>query len=208
MPVAINWSEYIGKRFGSLIITQDAGIVEGIRRISAICDCGNVRNFRFQDIKCKKTTSCGCVRRKMVAEKNMTHGLSNTDIYKVWMGMVDRCYNENHIGYKNYGGRGIVICTEWRNDFNAFNDWSIANGYKRGLHIDRIDNSKGYSPDNCRFCTPLENARNKRINKMITFNSRTHCISEWAEITGLSRHKISTRIGRLKWSAERTLTTP
>lgn len=208
MRTKINWESFVNKKFGSLTVIEDAGLKNRTRMLMAVCDCGNVGTYNIYDIYHNRTTSCGCFRRNMVSEKNLVHGLSKTPLYRVWNGMVDRCYNENHIGFKNYGGRGIKLCDEWRSDFSSFYNWAIQNGYNKGLQIDRINNDLGYSPTNCRFITQLENSNNRRITKFLTFNGQTRCVSQWSEITGISPKKIRCRIGRLNWSAEKALTTP
>ena len=94
-------------------------------------------------------------------EKKTKHGLSRHRLYGVWRGMKLRCYNEKHEGYKNYGGRGIQVCDEWKSDFASFYEFCISKGWQKGLEIDRINNDGDYKPDNCRFVTPKENNQNK-----------------------------------------------
>lgn len=100
--------------------------------------------------------------------------------------MKQRCYNENNTRYKHYGGRGIAVCDEWRNNFQAFYDWSMANGYKDTLTIDRIDVNGNYEPNNCRWITNKEQQRNRRDNKLYTINNVTKCLSEWCEIYNIN----------------------
>lgn len=119
-------------------------------------------------------------------------------------GIKDRCYNKNSKRYKDYGGRGVAVCSEWKNDFQAFYNWSMNNGYKKGLQIDRIDNNGNYEPDNCRFATAKENANNRRSNRYITVNNITHTLSEWCNILNLKYKKVTTRLYR-GWSIERAL---
>lgn len=116
--------------------------------------------------------------------------------YKRYRSMINRCYNPNHTHYHNYGGRGITVCNEWKNDYQKFCDWANSSGYKEGLTLDRIDNNKGYSPENCRWATRKEQGRNQRTNVKITINGKTKLMCEWAEISGISEGNISKRIKR------------
>lgn len=138
---------------------------------------------------------------------NFKHGLSNTRLYRIWLQMKNRCYNSKTERYSDYGGRGITVCDEWKNDFKAFYDWAMLNGYRDDLSIDRINNDENYEPSNCRWATNIEQARNSRHCHMIVFNGETHCISEWSEITGISIYVLRNRL-RYGWTIERALTTP
>lgn len=132
---------------------------------------------------------------------------SNFRLYRVWDGIIQRCCNPNAKNYRNYGGRGIRICNEWRENFSAFEEFCLSNGWEYGLQVDRIDNNKGYSPDNIQFVTRAENLRNKRTNHLITFLGETLCAADWCERFGISG---STLWRRLKsgWSIEDALTKP
>lgn len=121
--------------------------------------------------------------------------------------MKQRCYNKNNDAYCRYGGRGIIICKDWLDDFMTFHDWAMSNGYKENLTIDRIDVNGNYEPNNCRWVDMKTQCRNKRNNRYITINNETHCLSEWCEILGLDRHVIEQRL-YYGWSIERALFTP
>jgi hypothetical protein len=122
--------------------------------------------------------------------------------------MKNRCHNPRTPRFDDYGGRGITVCDEWKDDFQAFYDWAMSNGYSGDLTIDRIDNDKGYSPDNCRWATRVMQGNNSRHNHMITFNGETRSLSDWGRLFGLSFHLLSNRINRYGWTIERALTTP
>ena len=141
-------------------------------------------------------------------KKFKAHGLSNTRLYRIWYGMKQRCYNPKNTRYKNYGGRNITVCDEWENDFISFYNWAIYNGYNDNLTIDRIDVNGNYKPDNCRFIDQKTQQRNRSNNHLITYNGKTHCINEWAEILGFSKYVIQNRILRDKWDIERAFTKP
>lgn len=119
-----------------------------------------------------------------------------------------RCYDENSINYNYYGLRGITVCDDWKDDFEKFKEWALSSGYDSTLTIDRIENDKGYSPENCRWIGAKEQARNRRSNNVITFNGETHTAVEWEEKLGFSRGTISRRIRSRGWSVERALTEP
>jgi hypothetical protein len=130
--------------------------------------CGTEFKTNTYDINRGNTKSCGCYGKKRKAEgTNKTHGLRNTKLYNIWNSMKDRVFNIKNKAYKNYGGRGITICDEWKNDAEAFYNWAILNGYEenKGLSIDRIDNDGDYCPENCRWTTRVIQARNQRIQK-------------------------------------------
>lgn len=110
----------------------------------------------------------------------MKHGLRHDPLYSVWANMKNRCYNKNDPHYERWGGRGITVCKEWRNNFKLFYDWAVANGYRKGLTLDRIDNNGNYEPSNCRWSTIKEQNRNKRNVKFIEYNGKSQLLEEWA----------------------------
>lgn len=136
-----------------------------------------------------------------------THGETATRLHKIWSSMKERCYRSGHSHYADYGGRGIEVCEEWRNDFPAFKKWAEANGYANNLSIDRKDVNGDYSPENCRWATMREQQNNKRSNHLVSYNGATHTITEWADMLGINKTTIKERL-RCGWTAEKALTTP
>ena len=133
-------------------------------------------------------------------------------LYLVWHGIKNRCENNNLDRYKDYGGRGITLCEEWK-DYQNFAKWAYNNGYddnipKNSLSIDRIDNDKGYSPDNCRFVDYRTQCNNKRNNRKYSIKGITHTIQEWSRIYDIKDYIIRDRIFKLGWSPEKAITTP
>ena len=137
---------------------------------------------------------------------NYSHGLRNHKLYHVWCTIKQRCSNYKTTGFKNWGGRGIIMCDEWKNSFQVFYDFCISDGWKEWLQIDRINNDGNYEPLNCRLVTKEVQSRNTRSNHLLTYNNQTHCIVEWAEITGIKKYNIFNRINKYKWTIEKTLT--
>ena len=119
--------------------------------------CGEEFRTQIKGVKNGNTKSCGCYTKK--------HGLTNTRLYNIWVNIKARTLNPKHKNYKYYGGRGITICEEWKNDFMSFYNWAMSNGYSDELSIDRIDNDGNYCPENCRWTTQTIQTRNQRIYK-------------------------------------------
>ena len=156
------------------------------------CECGNIKSIIQDNVKSGATRSCGCLMK--THPNHVTFGFSHTRIDNIYKAMVDRCNNPNCISYKNYGAKGIKVCDEWENDKLKFFEWAFANGYKKTLTLDRIDNFKGYSPENCRWVTYKEQGRNKRNTVFLTAFGETKPLMEWSEIVGISHNTIRGRI--------------
>lgn len=138
---------------------------------------------------------------------NFKHGLRKHRLFSVWNGMKQRCFNSNWYAYKDYGGRGISVTDEWKDDFLCFYHWAMNNGYRQGLTLDRIDNSKGYSPDNCRWVTIKEQSNNRRSNRNITYKGQTKTLAQWSEELGMNFFTLRDRLNN-GWSIEKAFTQP
>lgn len=157
-----------GQRFGRLVVLRyDHTNKNGAAVWECQCDCGKTKSVMAANLKSGITKSCGCLHSEMVSQQRKTHGESHSRLHMVWQGMNQRCTNPNRKHYKHYGGRGIKVCEEWRNSFEAFREWALSNGYRpdaaRGeCTLDRIDVNGNYCPENCRWITNAEQQRNKR----------------------------------------------
>lgn len=196
-------------RFGRLLVIKrvendkDGGAMWLCR-----CDCNKEKIVRRGDLLRKRVKSCGCLKKENSSNLRKTHGMSKSRIYKIWRNMKTRCYNCNDKKYKDYGARGITICKEWKDNFYAFYEWAVNNGYKENesytnCTIDRIDNNKGYYPENCRWTTLEVQANNKRTNSIIVYNGESDTIHNWCRRLGLSYETVRGRMrNHPEYSAE------
>ena len=183
-----------GNRFGRLVaIRKHHSEWDKEKRISRNfwlfrCDCGKEKIIDKYSVLRGKTISCGCFNREKTIEKNTKHGLFNIEkrLYRCWQDMKNRCYNPSRKKYKIYGGRGITVCDEWKNNFENFFNWAKNNGYMENLTLDRINVNGNYCPENCRWATAKEQANNTRKNRKITINGTTKNLCEWLEIYKIS----------------------
>lgn len=167
------------------------------------CDCGNEVNVRHSHL-IEGQKSCGCYSSKILGDRKRKHGKRNTKIYHMWHSMKSRCFNPNNTAYKDYGGRGITVCEEWKNEFESFYKWATANGYDENAGfmqctLDRIDVNGNYEPSNCRFVSMKEQCNNRRSSVILEYKGEKHTVSQWAEIIGV---RSTTLYGRIKknWS--------
>ena len=195
-----------GMKFGRLFVVKR---VENSKNGRAMflckCDCGNEKSVVGKSLINCNTSSCGCLQKNATKKSNTKHGKRHSRLYSIWYTMRMRCEYKKHKEYHNYGARGITVCEEWLHDFQAFYDWSMANGYKDDLTLDRKNGNGNYCPENCRWVTQKEQQNNRRNNHFITYNGVTKTMSEWGEEIGLLPGTIYARLKR-GWSVERTLT--
>ena len=189
-----------GRRFGRLVVTERNGSKGGCATWTCLCDCGK-RVFVIGKLLCKGTTSsCGCYRKDALTK----HGKAGSRTYGIWHAMVSRCHNKKAANFRNYGGRGISVCPEWHTIDGFFACMGEA---PEGMSLERIDNEKGYSPENCRWATMAEHATNKRTNVILTFRGKSQTISEWSRELGVGKTAIHNRLKR-GLSASEALGTP
>lgn len=197
-----------GNKYGKLTVIRRAeSAPKGITRWECKCDCGNVVIVRGGNLKNGAVKSCGCLISTNNKNRS-THGMSGSRLYQDWANIKSRCYNPKNPAYKRYGARGITMCCDWYNSFDAFAKWALSNGYKDNLTIERIDNDKGYSPDNCKWISKGEQAGNRGSNISISFNGETHNLSEWCKIYQKNYQLVYNRIHKYKWTFERAIFEP
>ena len=196
-----------GQRFERLVVLEREGTRNKRTTWLCQCDCGKAHITTTSYLRSDAAHSCGCLLKETREKAMRKHGQCGTRLYHIWDNMKRRCINPQNPGFRIYGERGITVCEEWM-EFQPFYDWSIANGYDDILQLDRRNNDKGYSPDNCRWTTSKVNGRNKRSNRPITYNGETRIMKEWSEYLGINYYTLRKRMGKMGWSIEKTFTTP
>ena len=154
------------------------------------CDCGKEKIILIFSVRSEVTKSCGCYVSEKTSKANIerkTHGMSRHNLYARWQRIKSRCLTKSNKRYSDYGGRGITICEEWKNDFMSFYNWAINNGYSPELGIDRIENNGNYEPSNCRFVTIKKNNNNTRQNIIVEYNGMKITLMEACEMIGFER---------------------
>ena len=187
-----------GKRVGRLVVIKYSRIIHNKVMWECLCDCGTTTYVHSVALSRGTTLSCGCLQRERSSEAvRLPHVIAarRAKVIKFrygthpaigsWKAMMARCYNPNNVGYKNYGAIGRSVCEEWH-DKDKFVEWAIANGWKAGLTIDRIDNTGNYTPDNCQWIPMPDNSRKDNRSRVdIEIGGITYCISEWATYIGV-----------------------
>ncbi len=199
----------LGMSFGKLTVESFAGrlLHRGNRfHWNCICSCGNRTCVGSAQLINGNTKSCGCFKKELPSLMFKTHGMGDSPEYGAWRNMKERCLNDKTRVFKWYGARGITVCPAWIDSFEVFlADMGMRPSAKHS--IDRIDNNKGYSPENCRWVTRREQSVNRTTTIIIPFNGEERCISDWEFHLGVKKGAIGRRLSR-KWSIERALTTP
>lgn len=202
MPIDLS-----GQRYGRLTVVEPAGTGRYGRRWLCRCDCGRTTVAIAGPLRAGQVISCGCAQREAASaacRMRSTHGMTRTRIYTIWRAMKARCERPGSASYHGYGARGITVCDEWSASFEAFRDWALSNGYEENLSIDRIDVDAGYSPANCRWANPTEQANNRRSTRLITHDGMSLSLAGWARETGIKAGTIKARL-LAGWSIEKAL---
>jgi len=203
------WTDLSGQRFGHLTAISRSGSDGKKSSWLVKCDCGKETVKVGSELKRGKVLTCGrgCpFFKKLQARRWLTHGMSRHPVFAVWRSMLDRCRLPTHRAWKNYGGRGIAVCDRWKEGFLNF--WEdVRAGYCPGLELDRIDNDRGYCPENVRWVPRLVNSRNRR-NSVARRLGAPENFLDLARARGVKRSTLYYRANTMGWSWERILSTP
>lgn len=179
--------DLVGEKFSKLTVLRLAYTKNKKRYWECACECGNASFVSRTNLVTGNTKSCGCMMGK-----NTKHGMRKSRPYTIWSSIISRCNNKNVSGYQKYGAKGISVCDKWLT-FKGF--WEdMKEGYSDDLSIDRKDNSKGYSKENCKWSTNYEQSRNKTNNIVITYNGKSMCLKDWAKLLGIKYTTLWMRI--------------
>ena len=164
MIPASTFIDLTGQRYGRLLVIGRDPNRSGPAWFVCQCDCGSLKSISSNQLRRGKTRSCGCRLKEINSKGHTTHGLYNSQrrLYSIWNNMKGRCYRASAQGFRNYGGRGITVCDDWRNSFASFAEWSLANGYADELSLDRINPNGNYCAENCRWVTMECQKKNRR----------------------------------------------
>lgn len=200
--------DLIGKTFGRLTVQSPKMLGDGTfsGKWNCVCECGNHSEVSTASLNNGNSQSCGCLSIDRSREVLGTHLMAGTPEYYSWSNMKARCLNVNSSNYSRYGGRGITVCDEWKDSFEAF--YADMGPRPEGASLDRIDNDGNYEKSNCRWATKIEQANNTSTNRMLTAFGKTQSMADWAREQGLTHSCIKTRINRRGWDVEKALTTP
>lgn len=202
MPAPI---DLLHKQFCRLSVTGLAPKTNGRGRYWICqCECGNEVKVASDKLISGHTRSCGCLQRESVTIKNSTHGLTTLPEYQIWKAIKARCSKTSGTICKNYKARGIIVCKEWENDFPRF----LGDMGMRPIGnftIERIDNNKGYTKENCKWADRAAQSRNRRSNRFITHNGITLCLTDWARKLNVTVSCLVKRLDKLGWTLEEAL---
>lgn len=179
-----------------------------IRMFRCRCECGRIGIVIGSQLKHGHSKSCGCLQKEKTVEMGTRHGFSKHPLFPVYWEARHRCESPTNKDFTNYGGRGIKFCEEWKQNLSAFFEWAECNGYKHGLQLDRKDNNGDYCPENCRFVSPKENARNRRITLRLEDGTPLLDVYDRAEVKCVSRSTFVARVTKSGWDVQRALHEP
>lgn len=196
-----------GQKFSMLtVVSRAENAKSGKAMWSCVCDCGRATIVSGSNLRNGSVKSCGCLLHKTSPTK--THGQSKTRLYRIWSAIKNRCKNTNVPSYKDYGARGITVCDEWACSFKEFEKWALESGYSDELTIERIDNDKGYCPENCTWITKGEQAGHRRSCIMIEYKGKTQNLMQWCKELGLYYPRVHDRMYAGGMSFEEAISMP
>lgn len=206
----------VGQRFGRLVVVAPSDRKKKSSKEiiwECACDCGNTTYVATGNLQSGTTKSCGCLAKELAEKRKKPEDASRDRIRIIYDGMKRRCYNPKNQKYRDYGGRGIVVCDEWlgNNGFQNFYDWSMNNGYGDALSIDRVDVNGNYEPSNCRWATAKQQANNTRTNVYVDYNGEHLTLTAvWEKYCtcGISYKQLQTRYRKYHWDLDDALTRP
>ncbi len=193
MAIAIDMS---GRRCGRLTVIERVRSAKAQAQWKCRCDCWKEVVVCGQSLRNGHTQSCGCYGLEVSAShtpSNSRHKESGTRLYGIWKGLRSRCKSEGNTSFGYYGGRGIKVCPEWDESYEAFRDWALANGYRDDLTIDREDTNGNYTPENCRWASRKTQMNNTRANRRLAVGGKEKTVAEWAEDTGIAYSTVRDR---------------
>lgn len=214
------FNDRTGEKIGRLYVIErapDSILPSGLHKTmwKCRCDCGNIVTVRADSLTGNHTLSCGCYQKEVVSRymkslvRKVDYGESRERLHNIWYLMHYRCYNSKCSVYKNYGGRGITVCDDWKNIEGYFNfkKWALSNGYQDDLTIERTNVNGNYEPDNCCWIPMRAQASNKRTNRLLTYNGQTLTMAEWSRQSGIPYKTLHNRL-HYGWDVDMALTQP
>jgi hypothetical protein len=193
----------IGKKFGKLLVNEVIREYGSVAKVVCTCDCGNQATIPASRVTTGNNRSCGCMNNKEArASRKLTHGHRHHDLYKTWNNIIHRCYDEKRKDYRYYGGRGIAVIDDWHYEINGIHPFlaflrDMGERPSKLHSIDRIDNSKGYSPENCRWATKNEQSRNTRKTVWVHLPGESLILKDFCDLYGFQKDTLPQRARRL-----------
>jgi len=207
--------KWIGQKFNKLtVIAFERVHYEKSDRINWIvrCECGTLKSVSPYRVLNENTKSCGCLKSENTIAYNRDHkkkhGGRKDRLYGIWHNMKQRCFGTTYKDYPQWGGRGITVCDEWKDDYSAFKEWALSHGYADGLSLDRIDVNGNYEPGNCRWADWHTQAKNRTNSMNFEVNGELKNLVDLAAEYGIKYGTLYQRVHLYEWPIEKALLTP